>query len=66
MTDAGYNQRYGIPEYKDPVFLDIIKQAFTCSDTSTMYELAQKIYVYVSEKMGEIDIDNFVMHGSCN
>jgi len=66
LTDADYNKKYGLPEYKDLAFLDIIKQAFICSDTGTMYELAQEIYVYVSKKMGGIDIDNFVLHGSCD
>ena len=66
LTDNEYIKKYGLPEHKDPDFIKIIKPAFECDNTDAMYELSKKLYEYVTEKMGGIDIDNFVMHGPCD
>ncbi|MCL2574456.1 MAG: nucleotidyltransferase domain-containing protein [Defluviitaleaceae bacterium] len=65
LTDDEYRSKYGLAEYNDPVFLEIIKATFECDDRCKMFELSKNVYEYVSEKMGGFDIDNFVLRGSC-
>jgi len=65
MTDNGYAQRYGLPAYNDPAFLGMVMSAFECGDMTAMHDVAKAIYSYVIDKMGGLDIDNFVLHGPC-
>ena len=66
LTDDDYSKRYGLAVYNDPVFLKIVKKAFECKENEAMFDLSKEIYEYVTKKMGGIDIDNFVLHGSCD
>ena len=66
LTDDEYNKKYGLAKHNDPDFIKMITLAFECKDTTAMFELSKDLYVYVTKKMGGIDIDNFVMHGFCD
>jgi len=66
LTDDGYFKKYGLAAHNDLYFVEMIKATFHCKDINAMFETAKNIYVYVVDKMGGIDIDNFVLHGSCD
>ncbi|MCL2372201.1 MAG: nucleotidyltransferase domain-containing protein [Defluviitaleaceae bacterium] len=66
LTDDSYAKNYGLPTYKNPAFLEIIKPAFECSGDEAMLKVARMIHSYVEEKMGGFDVDNFVLHGPCS
>jgi len=65
LTDDKYCSKYGLAVHKDQEFIEIIKLSFQCKDTAAMFDLSKKIYAYVADKMGGLDIDNFVLHGPC-
>jgi hypothetical protein len=60
LTDGAYFKKYGLPAHNDLEFVEMVKSAFTGD-----FEQAEKLYSYVVDKMGGLDIDNFVMHVPC-
>jgi len=66
LTDENYFNKYGLPPHNDPNFIGLMKSAFECKDTHTMFNLSKTAYAYVTDKMGGFDIDNFAMRGPCD
>jgi len=65
LTDKAFRERYGLPAYNDPVFLDVMKQIFDNVDAKVNLALAQGIYSYIADKMGGINIDDFALRSPC-
>jgi len=65
LTDDDFAKKYGLATYNDLDFLKMMKMVFGCSNTIEIFELSKNIYEYVANKMGGLDIDNFVLHGPC-
>jgi hypothetical protein len=66
LTDENYSKRYGLAIYNDMAFLEIIKVTFICKDSKAMLDLSKNVYIYVANKMGGINIDDFVLRGPCD
>ncbi|MCL2404802.1 MAG: nucleotidyltransferase domain-containing protein [Defluviitaleaceae bacterium] len=66
LLDENYHQRYGLPTYNDPVFLEMVKHVFKVTGEKAMYDLSHDIYTYVTHKMGGFDIGSYVLHGPCD
>ena len=66
LTDSDYSKKYGLAVYNDQVFLKMVRSAFEISDDKAMFDLSKDIYEYVTDKMGGLDINNFVMRGPCD
>jgi len=65
LMDEAFRERYGLPAYNDPVFLEMLMQTFDSADAEANIELAQGIYAYVAGKMGGFDIDDFALRSPC-
>jgi len=63
FTDKVYFDNYGLPEYADSYFKDLMIKAIECNDFKAQQKIAQTIYDYVHTKMGGIDIDHFELRG---
>lgn len=66
LSDDTYRKNYGLAPYKDPQFIEYMRNVFLCKDAKEIFDLASNIYHYVTDKMGGIDIDHFVMRGPCS
>ena len=66
LTEDAYHKNYGLADYKDQEFLNLIKSAFECKNPDAMFDLAKTVYTYVSGNMGGFDIEDFVLHSPCD
>ncbi|MCL2526981.1 MAG: nucleotidyltransferase domain-containing protein [Defluviitaleaceae bacterium] len=65
LTDDDYNKKYGLAVYNDLVFLEMMKAAISCPVNAAMLGMACDIYEYIADKMGGIDMDDFILRGPC-
>ncbi|MCL2775217.1 MAG: nucleotidyltransferase domain-containing protein [Oscillospiraceae bacterium] len=66
LTDEKYIKGFGLPSYKDQMFIKEIITSFSCLNIDTMFTQAGVIKTHVINKMNGFDIDNFVLRSECD
>lgn len=50
-----------VPEYKDPVFINLAKEYFLASEPEIQFDCSKKMYDYIVDACGGFDINDFVL-----
>jgi hypothetical protein len=65
LTNRVYRDKFNLPSYKDPAFLDLTLRAFDEMDAGAKLNQASRLKDYIFNKAGGFDINNFTLKSQC-